>query len=197
MGTAEVKLVIMALGPSLTQDDIDYVAASPCKVMVINELFRKCKWADYMYAADRPWWEVYGAKVKKQFHGKPVTIWPDIAEEQGALCFEGHDREDGRGGLHTEAGHIYNGSTSAHAALNVAYHLGYKEIALLGYDCKPGHFLQQAERPEELWRNSPYGAFAMRIQDIIVDLEEKGVTVHQCSPDSAIEWPYTPLEEIV
>lgn len=48
-------VVVIASGPSLTKEDVDYCRGKAV-VMVVNDNYRIAPWADFMFAADFDWW---------------------------------------------------------------------------------------------------------------------------------------------
>ena len=56
-------VVVIASGPSLTEDDCEAVRKSGLPAFVVNTTFRRCPWADVLVAHDSKWWQTYGAEV--------------------------------------------------------------------------------------------------------------------------------------
>lgn len=55
--------VILASGPSLSDEDVDYIAARCCRLdlitIVVNNSYMKAPWADALVANDHNWWRAY------------------------------------------------------------------------------------------------------------------------------------------
>ena len=192
-------LTILATGHSLTPQQVKYVKRSITDVMAINESFLMAPWADYLYAGDTHWWSHYGHMVADKFRGECLTISKEASLKAPYPEFvEGANRENSAGGLCMERGRVYYGGNSGHVALNLAYHMGYERIVLLGFDLHGGHWFKDGFRPDHLDRTSPYEHFKNTLTDIIDDLEKAGVLVYNCTPNSKLSClPYTKLEEVL
>lgn len=192
-------LTILATGHSLTRQQVKYVHSSVTDVMAINESFLMAPWADYLYAGDTDWWVHYADRVKRMFMGTCYTISEPASKKSPYPEYvKGENRENSSGGLCTEPGRVYYGGNSGHVALNLAYHLGYDRIVLLGFDLHGGHWFKDNFRPEEINRESPYEHFRNTLIAIIKDLEAHGVLVYNCTPNSKLGYlPYTLLEDVL
>ena len=65
--------VLVASGPSLTQEQVDYCRGK-AKVIAVNDNYLMVPWADYLYFADRKWlaWHKDNPEFKA-FKGQKVT----------------------------------------------------------------------------------------------------------------------------
>ena len=166
--------------------------------MTINESFLLAPWADYHYSADRRWWNYYGEMISERFQGEMYTVDKKVPEEMPNVKYvEGFNDEKGRHGLCTEYFRICNGCSSGHAAINLAYHLGYTSIVLLGFDLGGGHWFKESFRPSECRVESPYTAMSHALAQMVEDLEAEGIEVVDCSPRGKIGLPYTPVEDVL
>ena len=191
-------LAVVATGKSVTLKQMDYLHNSVCDVMVINETFLLAPWADYLFAVDKDWWAYYGDIVSRNFYGECYTSLPASSELRPyPKLFLGSNKEHSQGGLNKVPGHVYNGGCGGHAALNVAYHLGYSRIVLLGFDMKPGHWFRKWIRPAHMRKASSYEHFNNCVSQICSELEQEGVLVYNCTPNSLLGIKYTPLEEVL
>lgn len=126
------RFVIVASGPSLTREDVEFCRDLADDVLVINNNYQLAPWADHLYACDADWWEYHGDDVKTKFKGRTWTQCKASAKKWGATHIPG---EHGLG-LHWKPGYIRFGGNSGHQAIGLAVHLGASEIVLLGYDMK-------------------------------------------------------------
>lgn len=55
-------IVCVASGESLTRADVNYCRGK-ARVLAINDNYRIAPWADWLYACDGRWWDVYGNAV--------------------------------------------------------------------------------------------------------------------------------------
>lgn len=195
-------IVVIGTGPSVTFDAIDYIRHSHCDVMVINETFMVVPWADYLYAADPTWWEQYADCVESTFHGERFCVDVPDKTYQGIdykKIFVGVNRENGTGGLELDPDVINNGGNSGHAALNVCYHLRYERIILLGLDGQGAYWFNTPFRAKSICKEpqpSTRVSQAKTLNDMIKDLLDKGVVVHNCSSE-ALHLPLQRLEDVL
>ena len=206
------RLVIIASGPSTTDDDIERVRNARCDVLVINENYLRAPWADYCYGTDVDWWEHHGSKMASLFQGELLTI-TDVNDGTGqdkryAKVINDYNMTGIVGcngvGLRTEKDKIYFNGNSTGAAMNWAYHKGYDTIILLGVEMKgkqPQEYTNHAfpDREECFKRRGvDYVGFRDALDKLVRDLRHHGVTVINCSRNSALKSvPYTPIEEVL
>jgi hypothetical protein len=188
--------VIAGSGPSLTDEDIEYVRQarerSAVKLIVINTTYRLAPWADMLYACDGRWWDQY----KPDFHGLKVS--PDArAVEYGAVRVPGEDLD----GLSFDPLRIHFGANSAYQALNVAVLMGVKRVLFLGLDMTnsggshwhgdhPNGLNNPSDHMTETWRR--------KFATTPPDLAKAGVEVINCSRHTALEcFPRRPLENVL
>lgn len=115
-----IEAVCIASGPSLTADDCEVVRgwsdSSPARfVVVTNNTFILCPWADYLFAMDNEWWRHYGEEVHDKFNGAKYS------------------RHGNYGSIATP---VHHGDNSGVGAVLLADYLGADRIFLLGYDCQ-------------------------------------------------------------
>lgn len=195
---AASRIAIIGLGSSLTEETLQAVSASDMDTFVINELFQWLPKATYHYAADKHWWDHYGQSLTDTYKGISFTLYPEVAKAHKATLIYGEDNpHNSYGGLRKQWLTGYHGGSSTHMAGNLAYHLGYEEQVWLGCDCKPGHFLKPHQRPGSMWVSSPYQHWARNMEHLYNELVGAGTKVYNATPDSAINIPYTPLEDLL
>jgi len=125
------EAVCIASGPSLTREDCALVKAWQGEsrgVVVVNNTYVLCPWADALYAMDNEWWRVHLGCVYNYFTGTLYSRY-------------------GNYGTHRVADH---GRNSGAGAILLAASLGAKRILLLGYDCQTGerkHWHEDHEKP--------------------------------------------------
>lgn len=177
--------VIIGAGPSVTAAQIE-AAAGRARVLVINESWRFCPWADVLYGADARWWiERRGALG---FIGLKISASPKVRLQFDdiELITVDLDRNEILTG---KLGVVGFGANSGFQALNLAVQFGSKRIILLGFDMRVGeegevhwHGLHAWKNPkvEDLayWREVLDGQ-AQRLRDL-------GVEVINATPNSAL-----------
>lgn len=177
-------VVVIATGPSLTQDDVDYCRGK-ARVIVINNAHELAPWADAMYATDAKWWAWH--KGAPSFTGPKWSMEHSQWNNYRALYPEIQRlRNTGNGGLEHSPTGLRNGRNSGYAAMNLAYHYGATKIVMLGYNMQPWkgktHFF--GEHPQK--NKSPYNQFRAAFESLVKPLAKAGVTVINCSRDSVL-----------
>jgi len=167
---------VVAGGPSVKQNDVDRLKGR-ARVIVINDAWKLCPWADMLYAADWNWWTHHeyvpsfaGAKwTQAQGH----KDWPRDAKAAGLFVVA----SAGRPGFSTDPKKIHTGKHSGFQAINISLLKGASRILLLGFD----YGLINGERhwfgdhPGRLNKNSPYNLFkkelTFAIRTLVSDVE--------------------------
>lgn len=183
-------IVCLASGPSLTPDDVDRCRGY--HAIAINDSYRLAPWAVALMASDASWWEHH--QGVPEFRGRKYCLKEAPSGEWGVETLV----MTGRDGIETAPTGLRSGSNSGAAAINLAVHFGATRVLLLGYDMQParGRTHWFGDHPVPLRRNSPYGAFMEKFALMVEPLAELGVTVVNCSRETALEcFPRQPLEE--
>lgn len=185
--------VLLASGPSLTQDDVDHCHGK-AKVLAVNDAYRLAPWADALYACDPAWWDAH--RGVPDFSGQKWTSSLQAAEKWNLRRIAG----DHRPGLSFDPGLIHYGMNSGYQALNLAIHFGARRIILLGYDmqCGPnGQTHWFGSHPGALEKGAGlYPRFVQNFRTTLPDLERNGITVVNCSRSTALDcFPKIPLVE--
>lgn len=179
----------MASGPSLTQDDVDFVR-DKARVVVINTTYQMAPWADCLYACDARWWKWFDGA--KDFTGLKYALDPP-AQAFGVSVL----KNTGTTGLETQPNGLRNGRNSGYQAMNLAVHFGAQKIVLLGYDMKRGtdgrvHWHGDHRQAP----NVPFALFVPAFETLVKPLRELGISVVNCSRSSALTcFPKAPLRE--
>ena len=187
---------IVACGPSLRGMDLRNLTAYG-RVIVINDSFQLIPDADLLYFCDSKWWFSRKAQVNAVFTGRHAATMENDIDHMWIL------RNTGQLGIEEDPSGLRHGSNSGYQAINLAYHLGCKEIYLLGYDMRvDGQRMHWNDRPE---RQQP-AIFAQQLQRIMLpcfnslapELKRLGVRVVNCTPDSMLRvFPYEKLSSVL
>lgn len=178
---------ILASGPSQNFEDMKATRRKGPTIAVNNTIFSAI-WADYLYAADRKWWQHYGPRVRDIKAIKYSAVKQSLNYGAEKIVTLGPPRATGLG----RNGVIHRGGNSGYQAINLAYALGARSIVLLGFDCgytygrrhyhqdhpTEGVGLGNAEGVE-LWREN-FVALA-------ADLRDEGVHVVNCSRETTLD----------
>jgi hypothetical protein len=124
--------VIIASGPSLTKADVEYCKGKAFTI-VINNNYEMAPWADILYACDPHWWGWHKDKVSG-FKGRKITQNKNWNEHHVEIHGLEVLKSEPEPGLSTDPDVLHTGSNGGYQAINLAYHLGFKRIILLGYD---------------------------------------------------------------
>jgi len=165
-------LVCVASGPSLVASDCEMVRKAGVKVVAVNNSWEMAPFCNYLYAGDLKWWNAYNRDVT------------DLAAEKWTCSRKAHQAYGIN--LHTVGG----GYNSGMRAIQFGITKGFKNIALLGYDCslKKGihwhgsHSRRFLKNPDALklrkW-HTQFGKVAKNANDL-------GVKIVNCSRDTEL-----------
>ena len=188
--------VIVATGPTLDLDDVAYCQGR-ARVLAINNAYDVAPWADALYGTDARWWHWH--------HGVPSFTGPKWSMNHSA--WNGYRvmypdvqllRNTGPDGLEHNPGGLKNGRNSGYAGINLAYHYGATRILLLGYTMQKvgGRSHYFGEHPNK--SSSPYDHFRRRFQSLVNPLKKRGITVINCTKQSALTvFPKANLREVL
>ncbi len=183
--------VLIAGGPSLTDEQCqcveEYHQQSKCYVLGVNDAYRHgFITIDALYAADTKWWKLHAAKVRESTEAPLFTQCIKAAAEYELWHIPGAKKPT-RPGLCMDPAHIHFGDNSGYQAINLAYHLGVKNIVLLGYDFNsPGaHWFGEHEGGINVKSN--FAAWVPKMRPLADDLDAVGVRVMNCSTNSALD----------
>jgi hypothetical protein len=185
-------VVLLASGPSLTADDVDYCRGR-AGVVAINDNHRLAPWADVLYACDGQWWRHY--EGVPEFGGQKWTQDADAASRYGLNYIQGYHRN----GLSLDRGAIHYGGNSGFQALNLAVHMGARRIILLGFDMQLGadgkrHWF--GNHPGKLNLQSTYEGWRDFFAKAVPDLARLGVEVINATRETALTcFPREPLRQ--
>lgn len=174
--------VIVAGGPSLTQEDVD-ACRGRARVIVVNDGYRMAPWADLLYACDWGWWRRHEPNLTS-FAGLRYAL-----ENPSHKYLDGVSvlKNTGIEGLETDPSALKNGRNSGYQAINLAVHLGVSRIVLLGYDmqrsAKGSHWF--GEHPNH--QGPPLGMFIPLFAELAPLLRKRGIDVVNCSRETALK----------
>lgn len=176
-------VVVIATGPSLTQEDVDYVRGK-CPVIVVNDAHRLAPWANVLYASDPAWWNYYkgvpeftGLKIIRDRHGGEAC-----SRQWNLSCIKLNI--DKKGWSH-DPSVIHSGHNGGYQAGNLAVLFGGTKIIYLGLDMQgdnkePPHFF--GLHPKLIGRGHSYESWIRRFETIVQD----GFEVVNCSRETAL-----------
>jgi hypothetical protein len=177
------SVTIVAGGPSLIK--FDWSVLEGRTVITINNAAFKLPTASIVYFTDQDWlqrWEGRlqehdGQKIKGSLPGEFVNLpWIDEWKFTSEI------------GLATEPKTLAHGRNSGYAAINLAVQLGYNDIHLLGYDMhNVGSQTNFHTDHTRTTADNTYLDFLERFQTLVEPLNQLGVNVWNCNPNSALK----------
>lgn len=168
-------------GPSLK--NFDWIRLSGKKTIAINKAFLHHQTADVMYWTDTRFYTWHKHEIDS-FKGLKYTIRKGLYEDDIMLLKRG-----AKHGLSKANDTLAHGNNSGYAAINLAYHLGAKNIVLLGYDMgnvgKESHF--HDGYPTKATSNEVYtNQFLPGFNSLKVGLDKTKVNVFNACPTSRL-----------
>lgn len=186
--------VVVASGPSLTDEQIALVEHSDVLTIAVNNSYEKLQHPDVVYACDYLWWKLNHMKAKQNIPRRQLWTQDRAAAEQFQLS---HIQWEGKDGL-GKRGLRVNGNSGA-GAINLAYHFGARRILLVGMDMKPGPNGEKhwhPDHPKPLVQGQQFEEWRKKMGVLAADLKTEGVTVVNCTPGSALTcFPMGDLEQ--
>lgn len=182
-------MAIIAGGPSVTQMQVDMIPPN-VPVIAINDAFRLRPNAEVLYGCDSKWWRWHngvpgyaGIKIGGGFNairGGMHSGWDRVSGLYPDINMVAINRD----AIFEDDRNILCGNNSGYQAINLAVHLGARRIVLLGYDMKgDSHWF--GDHPD----NVPpmVSSFKPHFAALAMRLKGMGITVFNCSPDSALD----------
>lgn len=169
--------VIVANGPSLTVEDLDYLSDARVKCFGMNgifELFAKTRWRpDFYFASDHRMLQLYEDEIKemdvkyKFLTEHNLSFWERCDD---ANCYRIHtlfSANDARFSLDVARG-FFSAMTVTYMCLQMAFYMGFQKIILLGVDFTG--FTGTSENYKHFSEN-----YASKIQD---NLKQKNIQLY-------------------
>jgi hypothetical protein len=182
--------VVIATGPSLTQEDVNYVEGK-AKVVIVNDAYKIAPFADCLFAADKKWWEWHNGVPG--FEGQKWTSDEQMAKKYN-LCFI---RKSNGKGFSRRQDTLHTGGNSGYQALNLAYLFGANRLIMLGFDHKissdgKSHFF--GDHPDEV--RSRYSYWRRFWEDLAA--QKPPHKIINCTRDTTLDmFTCKPLEEVL
>lgn len=192
--TELTQIVVAGTGPSFSDEQAAQLqeahAAARCFIIAINDNYRKLPFADMLYAADKPWWDLHYPQITlSQFAGQLWTCNDVTAKQYDLNYVVGTNKP----GLCTEANTIHTGGNSGYQGVGLAYHKlaplqGRRQILLVGFDYQKTdnkmHWFGNHPRPLSL--GHPYRVWLARFPQLVVDLRKHGIEIINCTTHTAL-----------
>lgn len=174
--------VILAGGPSLDLVQIRHVGRAKmegrCRVFAVNDAVYPAWWSDWLHGSDAKWWNWHRLSATK-FRGIKTTQDENVPPQWGVALL----KNTGQTGFDPDPSCIRTGASSAYQAVHCAIHAGARRIVLLGVDMTEGHWF--GAHPDEMEQGCEQMLPCW--PTLIPALEDRGIEVINCSPDSRLE----------
>jgi len=191
---------IIGGGPSLLKYLPDKTVLNGKCIITTNNAYHLFPNALAAHFADKTWWGWNKDKFLKQFNGPITTCQPwkknDEFRNSRIITFINGDK---KGGITTEKNKL-NGCNAGHHAINLAVHLGFKKIVLIGFDMNmkdpKTHWHNEHLRPTN--KDNWVGTMIPAMKQIVPYQEQLGFKVYNINPDSAIRcFTFAKLEDFL
>jgi len=188
-------VVCVAPGPSLTEEDVNYVRGK-ATVVVLNDAWKLAPWADVLYSSDLFWFPYY--QWVPAFQGLKISFAdisrPRAARDNGIILL----KKTGEDGVEFGANGLRTTRNSGGAAINLAIHLGATRVILLGYDMAGTNLFGPHPLGLRKTTSKDYETYRHLISSMVVPLKERGIEVVNCSRKTALKcFPVKPLREVL
>lgn len=195
-------MIIVASGPSITDRQIELINNAPLPVMAINRSWcvLEPRPTDHLYIGD--YFNTSGGDRSVMADGFPGQVWtqrllptPDPTRLPNGVMVVTSTTGSG---LNTARWTVNHGGNSGHQAINLAYHLGAKEIILVGFDFAygpDGQSHSHGDHPPGWGNFNNPEARRTPMNRLAIGLRNKGITVWNCSIYSTLDcWPHKRLD---
>lgn len=184
--------VIIATGPSLSDEQLETVRQSGAKTIAVNNAWERAPWCDAAYAGDYMFLKVHVAQMKQACKGR---IWTcdRAAAERHQLHYA---KPANAPGLGTSRVHL-NGNSGAQA-VNLAVVWGCTRLVLIGFDMRAvdgkAHYFGQ--HPKPLTQRQLFEEWIHKFAVVAQDARARGISIVNATPDSALKcFPMFDLKE--
>lgn len=197
--------VVIGSGPSLTQEQVDYVRGK-ARVIVVNNNYQLAPWADVLYAVDAAWWDEHPdandfAGLKLCGNGNAMTRHPNVQ------CIKVANTHEDWTVWTPEEEWLPNGGNGGFQATALAIRFGVACVVLLGFDMREingrahWHADHVSRDPKRRLKNPVDKDLARWANDFRVMAgiaQMHGVEIINCTPSSRLDcFPMRRLEDVL
>lgn len=194
-------VAVVAGGPSVRNQNLS-VLRNRIHVVVVNESYQLCPWAEILYSCDSSWWRLRQVAVEK-FAGlrigfETAGLSTDIKKIEIKKLKNDEWCSDM---LYDEPGLVGSGGNSGFQLVNLVTQMGATGIGLIGMDMRldggahwHGKHPDQLRNPDEArmreWRAN--------LDRAALKLRQSGIDVVNCSPVSALQkYPKMTIDQML
>lgn len=203
----EDTVFIIGGGPSVKDIIPDPSVLFNHDVICCNDAYQLFPDAILTHFADKAWWEWHDTHdkhdIRNTFRGHITTVAngksSKFKNDDRVTVFSGNSPEARRGYLSNEKQYL-TGNNTGHQAINIAVHMGYKQIVLIGFDmipCKKTHWHTNHERRVSIdnFTNTIIPGFATITPGL---QKEFDITIYNLFHDSGIRnFQFANLEDFI
>lgn len=169
--------------------------AGRCRVIVVNDNWKRVWNADILFAADASWWRQEGRHVPADYRAERWSVDTEAAEFGCRIV-------GSFGGLGLMENHlgpqIRRGHSSGFMAIQMALRRRSSKVLLIGFDCMDGPSGQKhwfGQHRGALKRSQPFDVWIQDYMYMGRDCAQRGLRVINCSERTAIDaFPRSDLE---
>ena len=190
--------MILASGPSLTDEDIEYVRGK-ARTVVVNTTYLRALWADVHYFCDPQWWRWHKDDPEwDKFEGERITL--EHSAKQRPTPYPAM-LNGGTVGFDERRDHLRTGRNSGYQAVHLVAHYAASPIVLLGFDMKPdkaGNVHWHPCHPTATRPGVINAAWIKHWSSLAEPLHAQGIQVINCTRDTALKaFPVKPLADVL
>lgn len=191
----EDTVIVVAPGPSLSQEQIELIRRSGHFTIVIGDVGRVAITdADVLYHCDQRWWSYY--KGVPEFMGAKFSL--EQTEFYDVFKLKQSEQELG---VDLRPYTVVAGNDSGYQAINLAVHCKPKKIILVGYDAKDtadGRHNIVGDHPKEVKRPCNFKRQIEALSGLVKPLEDLGILIYNCTVDSDVNcFPRKDLKDAI
>lgn len=187
--------VIVAGGPSAEAARDRLATVRGGSIICVNDAWRLAPHGGVLYACDPEWIQHHAEAIQAAgYSGQRITQSAIAAARHGWVRIVGRQLP----GVSTKPGEIHFNDNSGAQAINLALHMGFRTMVLVGFDM--GHLGKRehwfGDHPKPLRNGSPYHKFVANFARVAADLHALGVQVINTSPVNRLRmFPRMDLED--
>jgi len=185
----ESTIVCIASGPSLADGQIEVVRQARergvCRVIAVNDNWRRAPFADVLYACDERWWDRYLSDIRAAgFTGELWSCNRRAHARHGTLHVLGLSKP----GLSHVPNIIHHGGNSGYQAVGLAHQFGAARIVLIGYDMQrtAGKAHWFGDHPAGFTNSPGVAGWVPRFDQLAKDAVRAQVEIINCTLETAL-----------
>lgn len=207
------RAFIIGGGPSVSNTDLSCLEGAGFTVIGVNNAYKLGGFVNYCWFGDYKWWQTNETGLKA--YSGYTAHCNEHSDLRSITMLRGFARSrDKTAGIETNPLMVAWNASSGGSAVNFAYHLGAKEIVLIGFDMQTVNSRKNWHKdhppPEgfdkhgngyataEDYLDDLYARFRKPFKAVKEDAGSLGIEIINCTPGSALtEFPVVSLPEYI